>query len=63
MTQEKPLVRGKHVLLRGQLLLLTYKHLEITFAAENQLHNRDYLSLFSEDNYSLETVPNNLLDF
>jgi hypothetical protein len=62
MTQENPPGWGKPVLLRGQLLLLTVKHLEITFAAENKTHSRDNLSLFSQDKTFLETVPINLLE-
>jgi hypothetical protein len=51
MTQEKPPRWGKPVLLRGKLLLLIVKHLEITFAEENKIHNRNNLSLFPRQNF------------
>jgi hypothetical protein len=62
MTQEKPPGWGKPVLLRGWLLLLIFKHPEITFATENKIHSRDNLSLFSQDKTFLETVTINLLE-
>jgi len=49
MTQEKPPRLGKPVLLIGKLLLLNFKHLEIIFAVENKIHNRENLSLFSQE--------------